>query len=248
MPASARRLVVGLGNPGAAYRATRHNLGFRVVEALAERQGAAWALLDDPPGRLARFVADRPDGTPAEVALLEPGTYMNASGDAVGPLCAALGLDPATELLVVVDDLALAPGRLRLRPGGSDGGHNGLASVAGALGTERYPRLRIGIGAPRGDQVEYVLAPFAAAEAPVVEAAVARAADCVLDWIRCGTEACAERYNRPAAPPEDGGRAGDPTEETGRQTPPEETQRRAARPDAPRRGPEDPGRGPADDA
>jgi peptidyl-tRNA hydrolase, PTH1 family len=185
-------LVVGLGNPGAEYRATRHNVGFRVVDELARR----WAAV---PGRgecSSRLQV-------AEAALLvQPQTYMNRSGYAVRCLVERYAVAPE-QVLVVLDEVALPLGRLRLRAAGSPGGHRGLESVIEQLQSDRVPRLRLGVRAgeegPAGEAlVDFVLAPFAAEEAEVVEAMVRRAADAVEAWRQDGPESAAARYN--AAP------------------------------------------------
>lgn len=175
---SPERLVVGLGNPGPEYADTRHNVGFRVVELLARRAGGAFVVDPGLRGRVARArIAGR------DCALLEPATFMNRSGESVG---AALerwpGLAPERDLLVVLDDLDLPPGRLRLRPAGGAGGHRGLADIVRALATQAVPRLRFGIGHPgaAAQVVDWVLEPFTALEeAEVLPAALERAADAV---------------------------------------------------------------------
>lgn len=189
MPRS-KRLIVGLGNPGAEYAETRHNAGFMLVDALAERLGVA---VDDYHSEaLSGWTSHR--GCP--VGLAKPTTYVNRSGAAVRRLLAKHGLEPA-ELLVVVDDLNLDVGALRLRPGGGSGGHNGLASIADALGTTAYPRLRIGIGSdyPRGGQVDYVLAPFSAEQEPAVRQALKAAQDAALCFLTDGVEEAMNRFN-----------------------------------------------------
>lgn len=175
------KLVVGLGNPGPEYRETRHNVGFRVVDELARRWGLdGWRESFD--ALTARTVRG---GEP--VMLAKPVTFMNLSGRAVAGLAGFYKLEPA-DVLVVTDDVALPLGRLRSRREGSDGGHNGLKSVAQALGTQAYPRLRIGVGrgdiqAPDGrvlgrpDTADHVLGRFRPDERDSVEAAILRAAD-----------------------------------------------------------------------
>lgn len=186
------KLVVGLGNPGPRYRGTRHNLGFRVVEELAGQEG--WRFRSRPWWRWAR---GRLAGT--EVVLAQPLTFMNDSGRAVGGLAESLGV-AGEDLLVVCDDLALPLGRIRLRRRGSSGGHQGLASVVRALGTEEFPRLRLGIGAARGDPVEFVLGEFAAGERERVEEAVREAVEAVRSWATQGIEEAMNRFNRRTAP------------------------------------------------
>src|ERR1041385_4126537 len=138
------KLIVGLGNPGPEYANTRHNAGFMALDRLARKHGL-W-------GAKTRFHAGVIEGSIAgqKVMLMQPMTYMNRSGLAVGEAARFHRLEPA-DVMVVVDDFALPLGSIRLRPSGSHGGHNGLADVQRALGTDGYPRLRIGVGAPEGD-------------------------------------------------------------------------------------------------
>ena len=183
-------IVVGLGNPGRKYEATRHNVGFRVVDALAER---ATQMRRDS---LDRAGAVRCVLGGVEVALLWPATYMNRSGDAIREALSAYDARPE-DLLVVADEVYLALGNLRLRTQGSDGGHNGLASVMAAAGHNRVPRLRVGVG--RGgtpeDLVDFVLGEFTAEEAPLVQQVVTKAADCVEMYVRAGAEAAMNSFN-----------------------------------------------------
>lgn len=184
------RLVLGLGNPGERYAGTRHNLGFRVVGELAARRGL---VLD-------RLECNALVGGPAGGLLLaEPLTFMNRSGHAARCLVERHRL-AAAALLVVYDEASLPLGRLRLRPGGSPGGHRGMESVIAALHSDQVPRLRLGIagaeGPPAGDElVRFVLEPFAAAELGPVEEMIARAADACEAWIEAGTEAAMNRFN-----------------------------------------------------
>jgi len=183
-------LIVGLGNPGPEYAETRHNVGWRVAERLAERVGAQrWRERFE-----ALLIQTRLAGRP--VVLARPLTYMNESGRAVRRLVEFWKVE-ADRILVVVDDLALDLGRLRLRPGGSAGGHKGLASVAEHLGHEAYPRLRVGIGPlPDGwDGADFVLGRFTETERPVVERAVQRAADAAEVWLAEGIETAMNRFN-----------------------------------------------------
>lgn len=186
-------LVVGLGNPGARYDGTRHNIGYEAVTAvLAERP----------------FEARHFDGgilvdaeiSGRRISLLRPTGYMNRSGGAVRRFLAGGRLRPA-ETLVVCDDYALPLGAIRTRRRGSDGGHNGLASVFGALGTTDVPRMRLGIGAPRAgeDPADYVLAPFASREADDVADLLERAALAIEAAIGDGLDAAMNRFNRTPA-------------------------------------------------
>ena len=188
------KLVVGLGNPGPRYRHTRHNAGFRVLDAVAARAGAG------PP--VSRFAGRYSEGVLAgqRVGLLAPETFMNRSGEALALALAALPIaDPAADLLVVLDDADLPLGRLRLRARGSSGGHNGLADVLERLATEAVPRLRFGIGRPLEprDTVDFVLEPFAPAEEVLLAEALPRAADAVACFVAEGSAVAMNRFNGP---------------------------------------------------
>ena len=180
------RVVVGLGNPGPRYADTRHNIGFRVVDALVA-PGAGWET-----GEQADTVPARCGGE--EVILVKPMTYMNRSGDAVRALQERLGFGP-DQVLLVVDDFLLDFGRLRLRRGGSDGGHNGLASVLGRLQTDQIPRLRLGIGPVPDDRddIDFVLSPFGADED--VDGLVERGRAAAHCWAHEGIDAAMNRFN-----------------------------------------------------
>jgi PTH1 family peptidyl-tRNA hydrolase len=185
--AEAMRAVVGLGNPGSQYKGTRHNVGFEVVDELARRWNVAlkkWKNTAD-----AVVVRSR------DVVLVEPRTFMNASGEAVAGIMAFHRIDPA-DVLVVVDEVQLPLGRLRLRRSGSAGGHNGLKSVIESVG-DAFPRLRIGVG--RGDVqwdlADHVLSRFVAEERPVIASALVRAADAVEVFIDAGIEAAMNQFN-----------------------------------------------------
>lgn len=187
--ASPSRLILGLGNPGAEYRDTRHNVGFRVVESLARRRKVA---LEDADCRC-RFARD------GDLFLAQPQTFMNRSGYAASCLQEIHRLDPG-RILVVYDDVALPLGTLRMRPGGSPGGHRGLESVVESLRTDAVPRLRIGIRegdeAPQGDDlVEFVLSPFPEELAEELDALVERAADACESWLDDGIEETMNRFN-----------------------------------------------------
>jgi peptidyl-tRNA hydrolase, PTH1 family len=190
--------VVGLGNPGPEYEATRHNAGFRVVERLAARRGVA--LRREKPLH-GRFGVGRVAG--AETGLLAPETWMNRSGRAVEAALDAHPLDPATELLVVYDDIDLPFGRLRLRPSGGAGGHNGLGDVQERLGRSDFARLRFGIGRPPDgvDPVDWVLAPWSRDEEAALPARLDAACDAIELAFARGVAFAMNRVN--AAPPED---------------------------------------------
>jgi peptidyl-tRNA hydrolase, PTH1 family len=185
-------LIVGLGNPGRNYVRTRHNAGYMLVERLAERRGAVWHLEGRFKARIAK--AEYPGG---RVLLCQPQTFMNASGEAAGPLAAFYRVPPA-RMLVVVDDADLPLGHIRLRPKGGTGGHRGLESIERHLGTQEYPRLRIGIGrrADGARQItNYVLDDFAASESGLVEKVLTRAADQVECWVTSGIEKAMSQFN-----------------------------------------------------
>ena len=194
-------LIAGLGNPGDRYTRTRHNLGFRAVEALARRRGARW-------GKPAKgMVSTRVDLAGNDVLMVEPLTYMNLSGDVIAPLLAKESL-PLNRLLVVCDDFAIPLGTIRLRKSGTDGGHNGLASVIDRVGTIDFARLRLGVGPvpPRVDPAEFVLAEFLPEEEAAVGETIASAADCIEAWVTLGVDKAMSRFNaRKEAPPEDPG-------------------------------------------
>ena len=181
--------LVGLGNPGERYRDTRHNLGFRVVDLLAARHGGSWQ--DAPTYRLSQIQADA-----SSLLLIKPTTFMNDSGRAVSELMAQSHAE-LSEVLVVLDDIHLEPGTLRVRRQGSGGGHNGLQSIIDGVGESGFPRLRLGIGSPPEDQdqIDYVLGTFPKEDEENVDLLVERAADAVLCWANCGTEETMNRYN-----------------------------------------------------
>lgn len=161
------RLIVGLGNPGAEYAHTRHNVGFMLLDRLAARAGVAWRREREWKAEIAQV-----DG----MILCKPLSYMNLSGKPVGAVSRFYKTAPA-ETLLIYDDVALPLGKLRLRPGGSAGGHNGVKSIIETLGTHEIPRLKIGIGAAaEGEEmVSHVLGRFTPAETPVIEEAIDRA-------------------------------------------------------------------------
>jgi PTH1 family peptidyl-tRNA hydrolase len=195
------RIVVGLGNPGREYAGTRHNIGFEVIDRLAERIGLAFG-----PGEFDRAARTRFDGLAMDgivpgaggekVLLLKPTTYMNLSGRSVQAAMAFYQLSPK-DVLVVLDDLALPCGKIRLRAGGSSGGHNGLKDIERALATSDYPRLRLGVDAPppRVAGRDYVLGRFSEAQRQAVSPAIDRAADAAIVWAGSGIQTAMNRFN-----------------------------------------------------
>ena len=183
------KLIVGLGNPGRKYAGTRHNVGFDIVDLIASRHRLEW---ESAPAEalLAKWRA-------ASALLAKPLTFMNLSGQAVGDLLRFFKID-LPDLLVVVDDVNLELGRLRARPGGSAGGHNGLKSLIGLLGSEAFARLRVGVGRgeARRDLADHVLARFDPEERTIVAEAVNRAADAAELFVAEGIELVMNRYNR----------------------------------------------------
>ena len=186
------RLVVGLGNPGERYRRTRHNAGFMVVDALAARAAAARGREEGD-----AWVAEATVGG-EDVRLVKPLTFMNRSGIAVARLLEATGAAPA-DLVVVVDDVALELGTLRIRERGSHGGQNGLRSLIDVLGTDEFVRLRVGVrdGDLPEDLASYVLAEFPPEEVLVVQETVGLAADAVATILRDGPVEAMNRFNAP---------------------------------------------------
>lgn len=189
------KLVVGLGNPGERYRATRHNVGFDVIDELARRHGLHDAA------DLAKSPADahvlRWRRADEAVLLAKPLTYMNLSGGAVQELSHFFKIGPV-DLLIVCDDVNLPLGKLRARASGSEGGHNGLRSIAEALGSIDYARLRVGVGRgdARRDLADHVTAEFEPDERPGIVTAIARAADAVETWISDGMAKMMNTFNR----------------------------------------------------
>jgi PTH1 family peptidyl-tRNA hydrolase len=190
------KLIVGLGNPGAEYAGTRHNVGFEVIEVLARRHGIP---LTTRRSLLARrnFKAEYGEGRIAgqRVILARPMTYMNLSGEAVSALARFYKIAPQ-DVLVILDDVALPLGQLRLRYKGSAGGHNGLNDILHRLHTQEVPRLRIGVGASKpGDMIGHVLSRFRKEELPTIQAAYETAADAVECALTEGFEMAMNRFN-----------------------------------------------------
>lgn len=194
------KLVVGLGNPGSRYAPTRHNAGFRVVERVARRQGI---LLDEDRflGRFGCGAVASEGGAAPDVGLLMPLTFMNRSGESVVAALEALPVgDPASDLLVVLDDVDLPFGRLRIRGSGGAGGHRGLGDVIARLGHGDFPRLRFGIDRPPPgvDTVEHVLMPFSDSESDRLDGLIDAAAAAVESVLVDGVVPAMNRFNREA--------------------------------------------------
>jgi len=190
-------IIAGLGNPGPRYTRTRHNLGFRAVEAIAAARRGRWS----EPARKMRSASVRLRDSHG--LLVEPLTYMNLSGDALAPIVFEESLPPS-RLLVICDDIALPLGQIRLRPSGSDGGHNGLVSIIERLNTMDFPRLRMGVGPvpPRVDAAEFVLAEFLPEEEEAVEAMIKEASACAESWLFDGIGKAMSKFNAKREPPE----------------------------------------------
>jgi len=191
------KLVVGLGNPGREYEDTRHNVGWLLLDYLARR----WHVEDSRRDGEAR-VADARFGN-TRVRLVKPLTYMNLSGQVLRPYVRREGWSAASDLLVVVDEVALPLARYRLRAQGSAGGHNGLKSIEAALGTREYARLRIGIRPQEHEVVDvsdFVLSRFGKSERAVVDELLPKLADAVEIWVRDGIVAAMNAHNRKALP------------------------------------------------
>ncbi len=181
-------VVVGLGNPGSKYKATRHNIGFAVVDLLAESPNA-----DRFRERFKAEVAElQEDGQ--KILLVKPLTYMNLSGQSVRKVVDFYNVE-AENLLIVCDDVNLPLGKLRFRSKGSHGGHNGLRDIQTHLGTNEYHRLRIGVGNPDEDMVDHVLGKFRPSEKPIVEESLQKTVQAVALWWKEGIEKCMNEYN-----------------------------------------------------
>jgi PTH1 family peptidyl-tRNA hydrolase len=186
------KLIVGLGNPGPKYRGTLHNVGFDVVDMLAARHGVTWesAPADALIAKIRNFGENG-------MLLAKPLTWMNLSGRAVGDLARYFKIDPV-DVLIVVDDVNLPSGQLRARRSGSAGGHNGLKSIIELLGTDQFPRLRVGVGRgdPRRDLADHVLGRVGSEEKEILAEATALAAEAAELFVTQGIEDVMNRYNR----------------------------------------------------
>ena len=188
------KVLAGLGNPGEAYARTPHNLGFLALDALCTQLGAEWKFERRFNAQVAKVL--RKGET---LWLVKPQTFMNLSGESVGPFLKYYGAT-ADDLLVLSDDCDLPPGRLRLRPSGSAGGHNGLKSIIAHLGTEAFARLRLGAGRRAGERrglIDFVLHRFSPEEAEEAAQTAELAAQAALCWVDYGTAEAQNRYNAP---------------------------------------------------
>jgi PTH1 family peptidyl-tRNA hydrolase len=183
------KLIAGLGNPGPKYKGTRHNVGFEVADELARRRNLTF---ESSPSEA--VVAKWRD---AGALIVKPLAFMNLSGQAVGELARYFRVEPA-DVLIVVDEVHLPLGRLRVRARGSAGGHNGLKSIEAHLGTDQYPRLRVGVGRGTGerDMADHVLSRFEADERGVIAESIGKAADAVEAFLNDGIDVVMNRYNR----------------------------------------------------
>ena len=184
-------LIAGLGNPGKEYENTRHNAGFLVLDTLAQKLGA------DLSERKHRALCGKAVIGGQKVILLKPQTYMNSSGESIRAAADYYKVPPE-DILVVYDDISLAPGQLRIRAKGSAGGHNGIKSIIAHLGTQEFPRVKVGIGEkpPRMDLADYVLGHFSSGEKKIMEEAAKEAADAICEIVNVGIEQAMNDHNR----------------------------------------------------
>lgn len=184
-------LIAGLGNPGKEYENTRHNAGFLVLDTLAQKLGA------DLSERKYRALCGKAVIGGQKVILLKPQTYMNSSGESIRAAADYYKVPPE-DILVVYDDISLAPGQLRIRAKGSAGGHNGIKSIIAHLGTQEFPRVKVGIGEkpPRMDLADYVLGHFSSGEKKIMEEAAKEAADAICEIVNVGIEQAMNDHNR----------------------------------------------------
>jgi peptidyl-tRNA hydrolase, PTH1 family len=184
-------LIVGLGNPGRDYKKSRHNLGFMTLDKLAERLDVRFTRVQNKTLVTDARYAER------RLVLAKPQTYMNLSGQAVGSLVRFYKI-PIEQFMVVYDDIDLPTGSLRMRPGGGSGGHRGLKSIIQGLGSEEFPRLRLGVGRPPGrlDPANYVLQNFDRTDGDLIVEVLNLASDAILEFIKEGIQQAMTRYNR----------------------------------------------------
>jgi PTH1 family peptidyl-tRNA hydrolase len=188
------KIIVGLGNPGSKYKKSRHNLGFLVVKELAKRYNITMRK------KISKALLGEGTILGEGVLLVLPLTYMNSSGQAVGPLVEKRKINPK-DMLVVCDDVNLKLGAIRMRPYGSAGGHKGLKSIIDALNSKSFPRLRVGISGPVKikDLAGFVLAPFAKEQMKIIKEVVIKSMEAIEVWLKSSIEIAMNRFNRPAA-------------------------------------------------
>ncbi len=185
------KILVGLGNPGRKYLYNRHNVGFMVIDRLAKENKLIFRRSFTLKGYLAR----RCNGK-TEFILVKPTTFMNNSGDCVRRVCRHFRVYPE-DILIIYDDVSLEKGKLRLKPKGSSGGHKGMQSIIESLGTEKIPRLRIGIGQPdKDDLTDYVLGDFSETEKPIIEKTIIKAVQYCHEWLNNDIESVMAKCNR----------------------------------------------------
>jgi PTH1 family peptidyl-tRNA hydrolase len=190
-----QRLVFGLGNPGPEYEGTRHNVGFLVLDHLARHEGLLFGAPKDLEGYSGPRAFTCARSHDPDALLVKPATWMNRSGGVVAPLVRWAGVEPG-DVFVVYDDMDLPLAALRIRPFGGAGGHNGMRSIIDSLGTDRFPRLRVGIGRTRTDAARHVLSRFDDDEEVEIRISVAEAAEAVLAWLADGDiETCMTRFH-----------------------------------------------------
>lgn len=183
-------IIAGLGNPTKTYAGTRHNIGFEVIDALAQRCSIDVGMKKSKALCGMGYIEGQ------KVILAKPQTYMNLSGEAVRELAAYYKVEPE-DIIVVYDDISLVPGQLRVRPKGSAGGHNGIKNIIAQLGTQEFPRVKVGVGEkPKGwDLADYVLSRFSPDERALMDEAVKNAADAVVTMISDGVDVAMNRFN-----------------------------------------------------
>ena len=184
------KMIVGLGNPGTRYERNRHNIGFQIVDELAKVQSLSFDKIQYKTKIASGWIGEQ------RLLIVKPQTYMNLSGAAVQPLATYYKVDPA-DLIVVFDDLDLPTGKLRLRPFGGAGGHNGMKSIIQRLGTDQFPRMRIGIERPPGrmDPAAYVLQDFSSSEEEIMVQVRDRARQALENWLAAGIDVAMNAFN-----------------------------------------------------
>lgn len=184
------KVIVGLGNPGSKYAGTRHNIGFRALDLISSR----WEIkLSEKRPKAILGVGHHLN---QDVVLVKPRTFMNNSGEALRYLKDRFGINP-NEILIIYDEMALPVGKLRLRPTGSDAGHNGMKSIISALGTDQFPRLRLGVGRPEGNlnQISHVIGKFSDSESPLIAKTIATVVDLLDTMFLEGLDKTMNTYN-----------------------------------------------------